>query len=225
MLQTNEVFFYLLTMKIEELYPLYAQHFLVDTDTRKIRKNTLFFALKGNDLMEIPLLKKHSKLVRVIASSMKKSTQPTPSILLVDNVLETLQQLAHYHRTQLGIPIIGLTGSNGKTTTKELIKAVDLQKIQNRSYSRQFQQSYWSAPHPLIHATRYRNWDRRNGGQSSKRDRVSLRNVCPRFWIHYQFWKGTPRRFWRSCRRDQRKNRTLQRILRENDKTAFVNPQ
>lgn len=111
-------------MKIEELYKLYTSHYLVDTDTRKIRKNTIFFALKGvnfngNKFAEEALRK--GAIYSVVDEAKYISND---RIILVDNVLKTLQELASFHRKQLNIPIVALTGSNGKTTTKELINAV-----------------------------------------------------------------------------------------------------
>ena len=111
-------------MNIEEIYKLYCEHYLVDTDTRKIRRNTLYFALKGvnfngNTFAEEALQKGASYSIVD-----EKEFVTNSKIILVDNVLSTLQKLATYHRTVLNIPIIGLTGSNGKTTTKELINSV-----------------------------------------------------------------------------------------------------
>ncbi|WNW01654.1 UDP-N-acetylmuramoyl-tripeptide--D-alanyl-D-alanine ligase [Tenacibaculum sp. HL-MS23] len=111
-------------MKIKELYALFIQHGLVDTDTRKIRKNTLFFALKGgnfngNKFAEEALTK--GALFSIVDEVEFKTSE---RIILVADVLTTLQELANYHRNVLNIPIISLTGSNGKTTTKELINAV-----------------------------------------------------------------------------------------------------
>ena len=116
-------------MKIEELYQLYTTYHLVDTDTRKIRKNTLFFALKGERFNGNSFAEKALEAGASYSIVDEEIFATHSSILLVDNVLETLQKLANYHRTQLGIPIIGLTGSNGKTTTKELIKAVVSKKF------------------------------------------------------------------------------------------------
>ncbi|WP_275314945.1 UDP-N-acetylmuramoyl-tripeptide--D-alanyl-D-alanine ligase [Tenacibaculum bernardetii] len=111
-------------MKIKELYALFIQHGLVDTDTRKIRKNTLFFALKGgnfngNKFAEEALTK--GALFSIVDEVAFKTSE---RIILVADVLTTLQELASYHRNVLNTPIISLTGSNGKTTTKELINAV-----------------------------------------------------------------------------------------------------
>jgi len=111
-------------MKINELYKLYTQHYLVSTDTRKIKKGSLFFALKGENFngntFAIEALKNGANYA--IIDEEKYNLHP--NTILVKNVLHTLQKLANYHRKQLHIPIISLTGSNGKTTTKELLNAV-----------------------------------------------------------------------------------------------------
>ncbi|MFT6843643.1 MAG: UDP-N-acetylmuramoyl-tripeptide--D-alanyl-D-alanine ligase [Psychroserpens sp.] len=111
-------------MKIATLYKLYRQYFLVDTDTRSIRKNTLFFALKGDNFNGNSFAEEALKLGASFAIVDEIAYQTKENIILVDNVLKTIQQLANYHRKQLNIPVIGLTGSNGKTTTKELIHVV-----------------------------------------------------------------------------------------------------
>jgi UDP-N-acetylmuramoyl-tripeptide--D-alanyl-D-alanine ligase len=111
-------------MKIADLYKLYIQHGLVDTDTRKIRESTMFFALKGDNFngnkFAEESLKKGAKFAVIDEHKFKTSDK----IILVEDVLKTLQELASYHRKKLAVPIIALTGSNGKTTTKELINAV-----------------------------------------------------------------------------------------------------
>ncbi|MCF2876591.1 MULTISPECIES: UDP-N-acetylmuramoyl-tripeptide--D-alanyl-D-alanine ligase [unclassified Tenacibaculum] len=111
-------------MDIKELYRLFIQHGLVDTDTRKIRNNSMFFALKGDNFngnkFASDALAKGAKYAVVDEIEYKTND----NIILVDNVLKALQDLANYHRNELNIPIISLTGSNGKTTTKELINAV-----------------------------------------------------------------------------------------------------
>ncbi|AUC14186.1 UDP-N-acetylmuramoyl-tripeptide--D-alanyl-D-alanine ligase [Tenacibaculum sp. SZ-18] len=111
-------------MKIRELYELYRKNYLVDTDTRKIRKGTIFFALKGENFngnkFAIDALERGAEFSVVDEEEYKINER----VILVDDVLSTLQKLANYHRKALNIPIIGLTGSNGKTTTKELINCV-----------------------------------------------------------------------------------------------------
>lgn len=119
----NEVFYFYF-MKIEELYSLYITHGLVDTDTRTIRKNTLFFALKGENFNGNKFAEEAITNGASYAIIDEADYKTSEKLILVDNVLETLQKLANHHRNQLGIPVIALTGSNGKTTTKELINSV-----------------------------------------------------------------------------------------------------
>ena len=111
-------------MNIATLHKLYLESNGVCTDTRKLKKGDLFFALKGdnfngNKYADLALEK--GATYAVIDETGFKNNNKT---ILVDNVLETLQLLATYHRDYLNIPIISLTGSNGKTTTKELINTV-----------------------------------------------------------------------------------------------------
>jgi len=108
----------------EQLYQLYLQCSGVSTDTRKINDEALFIALKGpnfnaNEYAEQALEKGARYAVVDDASYAKK-----PDIYLVEDGLLALQQLANFHRKQLEIPVIGITGSNGKTTTKELMEKV-----------------------------------------------------------------------------------------------------
>ncbi len=110
-------------MTIKELYQLYNQNFFVDTDTRSIRKKTLFFALKGENFNGNEFAEDALKKGAMYSIVDEKEYQTNNNIILVNDVLQTLQELATYHRKKLGIPIIALTGSNGKTTTKELINA------------------------------------------------------------------------------------------------------
>lgn len=115
-------------MKIEDLYKIYKNHPFVNTDTRSIDNGQLFFALKGanfngNEYAE-QALSKGAAYAIIDEEKYKKNDR----YLLVDDVLSTLQQLAHYHRKQLNIPFLAITGSNGKTTTKELINVVLLKK-------------------------------------------------------------------------------------------------
>ncbi len=115
-------------MNIEELHKLFLECNSVSTDTRNINKNDLFFALKGenfngNKYAELAL-EKGAKYAIVD----EEDYVTNPKIILVSNTLKSLQRLASFHRSYLDIPIIALTGSNGKTTTKELINSVLSQK-------------------------------------------------------------------------------------------------
>jgi len=109
---------------IQNLYQKYLECSVVCTDTRKIIKGSIFFSLKGpkfnaNDFAEEALQKGAAYAVVDDATFVKNE-----KYILVEDGLQSLQQLASFHRSQLKIPVIGLTGSNGKTTTKELLHAV-----------------------------------------------------------------------------------------------------
>ncbi len=111
-------------MNIQELYEIYLQNPIISTDTRIIKKKSLFFCLigdnfNGNDfaLQALELGAKY-----VVSDDIKNKN--IENVFIVKNALHTLQELAKYHRINLNIPIIGITGTNGKTTTKELISTV-----------------------------------------------------------------------------------------------------
>ena len=111
-------------MNIVELYEIYKQYPSIQTDTRKLKKGDIFFALRGpnfnaNAFAEAALV---SGAVYAVIDDSDYNIHP--SMILVNDVLDTLQQLALYHRNQFDIPFLAITGSNGKTTTKELIHAV-----------------------------------------------------------------------------------------------------
>src|ERR1700679_542892 len=108
----------------EELYQIYIQHPVISTDTRKIAAGSLFFALKGEKFDANTFAKQALNAGAAYAIVDNADYQLNDKCVLVDDVLTTLQDLARYHRRQLTIPVIGLTGTNGKTTTKELINAV-----------------------------------------------------------------------------------------------------
>jgi len=111
-------------MSIQKLYEIYGEGRAVSTDTRNIKPNSVFFALKGekfdgNRFAEEALGKGASFAV-IDDPSVAKDER----FILVNDVLTALQQLARHHRQHVSIPVIGLTGSNGKTTSKELLHAV-----------------------------------------------------------------------------------------------------
>lgn len=111
-------------MAIEQLYQLYLQHPVISTDTRKIAPGSLFFALKGDKFDANTFAAQAIEAGAAYAIIDNAAYRTSEKTILVDDVLSTLQDLARYHRKQLHIPVIGLTGTNGKTTTKELINAV-----------------------------------------------------------------------------------------------------
>ncbi|VXA93725.1 UDP-N-acetylmuramoyl-tripeptide--D-alanyl-D-alanine ligase [Flavobacterium sp. 9AF] len=117
-------------MIIDKIYQKYLNCNKVTIDTRKIEKDDLFIALKGEkfdaNIFAEEALKKGAKYAIID----NPNYQIEGKTILVDNTLETLQKLANYHRRKLQTKIIALTGSNGKTTTKELINTVLSKKYQ-----------------------------------------------------------------------------------------------
>jgi len=116
-------------MTIEQLYELYKQYPSVQTDTRKLKPGDIFFALKGDNFNGNAFARQAIDAGASYAVIDEKvqpggGSEIGGKTILVDNVLITLQQLAKHHRQQFTIPLIAITGSNGKTTTKELIHAV-----------------------------------------------------------------------------------------------------
>lgn len=110
-------------MSISELHKLFLASKGICTDTRKIEPKTIFFALKGANFNGNEFAVKALELGCTYAV-IDEPQGDNDQFILVDDVLKTLQDLARHHRRQFDIPIIGITGSNGKTTTKELMGAV-----------------------------------------------------------------------------------------------------
>jgi UDP-N-acetylmuramoyl-tripeptide--D-alanyl-D-alanine ligase len=112
---------------IEYLYELFKQHLVVQTDTRKLKKGDIYFALKGpnfnGNAFAIAALDAGASYA-IVDEPIPNSHSVDAKILHVKDVLTTLQELAKYHRQQFSIPFIAITGSNGKTTTKELVSSV-----------------------------------------------------------------------------------------------------
>jgi UDP-N-acetylmuramoyl-tripeptide--D-alanyl-D-alanine ligase len=111
-------------MKIKDIYELYIQNPSITTDSRKINKGDLFWALKGEHFDGNKFVQFALNSGARFAVSDDKSNQKSDRVIIVQDSLETLQKLAQYHRKKLNIPIIVITGTNGKTTTKELIASV-----------------------------------------------------------------------------------------------------
>src|SRR6185503_19893576 len=111
-------------MDIPSLYQTFLKSTKVSTDTRKIESGSIFFALKGPNFnanaFADEALAKGATLVVIHDPQFKRGD----ITFLVTDVLTALQDLAQHHRSHLKIPVIGLTGSNGKTTSKELLNAV-----------------------------------------------------------------------------------------------------
>lgn len=111
-------------MTIEALYQIYLKYPRISTDTRKIQPGDIYVALKGEHFNGNQFAHQALALGAAYCIVDESHGEPHPHIIRVADSLGTLQSLAGYHRQQLSIPVIGITGSNGKTTTKELMAAV-----------------------------------------------------------------------------------------------------
>ena len=111
-------------MTTPDLYLLFQQYPSVETDTRKLKKGDIFFALKGPNFNGNDYAGEAIKRGASYVIADEKQAAIHDQVILVDDVLSSLQDLAGFHRRQLNIPVIAITGSNGKTTTKELVHAV-----------------------------------------------------------------------------------------------------
>ena len=116
-------------MTIEQFYKIFLQHPIISTDTRKIEKGSLFFALKGDRFNANTFAEQALEQGAAYAIIDEVTYKKSDKFVLVDDVLTFLQNLSKYHRQQLQIPVIAIVGSNGKTTTKELIHSVLSEKF------------------------------------------------------------------------------------------------
>jgi UDP-N-acetylmuramoyl-tripeptide--D-alanyl-D-alanine ligase len=114
-------------ISISDLYEIYKSYSQVQTDTRQLKKGNLYFALKGPNFngneFALQALEQGAAYA-IVDEPVDASEHLQKRILLVEDVLTCLQALAKFHREQFNIPFIAITGSNGKTTTKELVAAV-----------------------------------------------------------------------------------------------------
>lgn len=113
-------------MTINQIYEIYKAHPVVTTDNRQCEQGAMFFALKGAsfDGNQFAASALEAGCAYAVVDEKEYAPEGDARYILVDDVLSTLQQLAQYHRQQLTIPVLQITGTNGKTTTKELVSAV-----------------------------------------------------------------------------------------------------
>ena len=142
-------------MEMKELYELFLQHPTITTDSRDVPEGSMFFALKGDtfdgNAYAISALEKGAAYA--VIDEKEYAKESNDRLILVEDALTTLQQLAKYHRVHLGTPIIGITGTNGKTTTKELISAV-LKKKYNVLYTQGNFNNHIGVPKTLLQLTK-----------------------------------------------------------------------
>lgn len=120
-------------MNIQDIHNLFLQCKSVSIDTRKIEKDSMFFAIKGENFDANTFAASALELGALYVIIDNASYVIDERTILVENSLETLQELAKFHRAYLKLPIVALTGSNGKTTTKELINVVLSKKYKTKA--------------------------------------------------------------------------------------------
>jgi len=117
-------YFYAMKKSVEELYEIYLRKPKITKDSRQVTKGCIYFSLSGENFDGNRFAKEALDQGAAYAVIDNPEYDKGEAYLLVEDALESLQELARYHRRKLDIPVIGITGSNGKTTTKELIHAV-----------------------------------------------------------------------------------------------------
>lgn len=170
-------------MIISELYELFLHHRTVTTDSRNCPKGCLFFALKGEKFDGNQYTAAALKTGAAYAVIDNPEYEVPGRTILVDNVLNTLQQLARMHRKTMDIPVIGITGTNGKTTTKELIATV-LSTKYNTLYTQGNLNNQIGVPLTLLHLTYEHEMAVIEMGASHPGDIAELvKIVCPNYGI------------------------------------------
>ncbi len=140
-------------METAELYNLFLQYPVITTDSRVCRKDSIFFALKGERFNGNLFAEKALEAGCAYAVVDEEPERENDRIIQVEDVLYSLQKLANWHRKKLKIPIIGITGTNGKTTTKELI-AVALSKEFKVAYTQGNLNNHIGVPLTLLSMNR-----------------------------------------------------------------------
>ena len=141
-------------MKIQDLYEIFKQHPEITTDSRTCPEGSIFFALKGESFDGNAFAKASLEkgCAYAIIDEKEYADEQDERIILVDDALKTLHDLARFHREKLDTTIIGVTGTNGKTTTKELIAAV-LQKKYKVLYTQGNFNNHIGVPKTLLQLT------------------------------------------------------------------------
>lgn len=142
-------------MEMKDLYELFLQHPTITTDSRDVPEGSMFFALKGETFDGNAYAKAalEQGAAYAVIDEKEYAEENNEHLIFVEDVLTTLQQLAKYHRVHLGTPIIGITGTNGKTTTKELIATV-LKKKYNVLYTQGNFNNHIGVPKTLLQLTK-----------------------------------------------------------------------
>lgn len=136
---------------LEQIYEIYKEHPVITTDNRQCEPGAMFFALKGAtfDGNRFAASALEAGCAYAVVDEAELAPEGDGRYVLVDDVLQTLQDLAAYHRQQLTIPVLQITGTNGKTTTKELVSAV-LSKRYNVLYTQGNLNNHIGVPRTLL---------------------------------------------------------------------------
>lgn len=211
-------------MKTEELYKLFQQHPTITTDSRDVPEGSMFFALKGESFNGNAYAKSalEKGAAYAIIDEKEYLEDGNDRLILVEDVLTSLQQLAHHHRMTLGTTIIGVTGTNGKTTTKELIAAV-LKKKYNVLYTQGNFNNHIGVPKTLLQLTKEHQIAVVEMGANHPGEIKTLVNiVCPDYGIITNVGKAHLLGFG-SFEGVIRTKGELYDYLRQHEGTVFIN--
>lgn len=211
-------------MKTEELYKLFQQHPTITTDSRDVPEDSMFFALKGESFNGNAYAKSalEKGAAYAIIDEKEYLEDGNDRLILVEDVLTSLQQLAHHHRMTLGTTIIGVTGTNGKTTTKELIAAV-LKKKYNVLYTQGNFNNHIGVPKTLLQLTKEHQIAVVEMGANHPGEIKTLVNiVCPDYGIITNVGKAHLLGFG-SFEGVIRTKGELYDYLRQHEGTVFIN--
>ena len=211
-------------MKTEELYKLFQQHPTITTDSRDVPEGSMFFALKGESFNGNAYAKSalEKGAAYAIIDEKEYLEDDNDRLILVEDVLTSLQQLAHHHRMALGTTIIGVTGTNGKTTTKELIAAV-LKKKYNVLYTQGNFNNHIGVPKTLLQLTKEHQIAVVEMGANHPGEIKTLVNiVCPDYGIITNVGKAHLLGFG-SFEGVIRTKGELYDYLRQHEGTVFIN--
>lgn len=212
-------------MDILPLYRIFLGCTSVTTDSRNCPNGSLFIALKGDKFDGNQFAEKALKSGSAYAVVDEEAYAPTtePRIIKVDNCLMTLQKLAEYHRLQMGTKMIGITGTNGKTTTKELIAAV-LRQVHNVLYTEGNLNNAIGVPLTLLKITAHHDLAVIEMGASHPGDIKELVNIAhPDYGIITNVGKAHLQGFGSFEGVIQTKGELYDYLRRKDDSTIFIN--
>ena len=207
-------------MTTEKLYQIYRSHRVVTTDTRVIEPGCIFFALKGDRFNGNEFATEAIEKGAAFAI-IDQDEYSGKNTILVEDVLQTLQALAQHHRRQLSIPVIGLTGSNGKTTSKELLASVLRQKYSVYATKGNLN-NHIGVPLSLLEVEEHHEFAVIEMGANHQKEIEFLCSICePDYGFITNFGKAHLEGFG-GIEGVKKGKSELYDFLRKNSKTAFI---